>query len=371
MVFLKTLFLFVLLGLKVSVAAQLDFVALVPFGTPKNADIFLTGSIPGNCNWKPNCLRFNFKEAGVYTLQINIPDEVTKFDYKITRGTYDTEAADSYSHPLHNFTYEKGKNKNPLVHSIVNWKDFEALGTTSNVLSPISIFSTELNISKDISIYLPPDYYTSSKYYPVLYMHDGQNVFDPKLSNYGVEWEIDETMNKLIRDGQIQSAIVVAIHTNETDREWEYDYYLKGKKYSDFVVNKVIPYTELNFRAIKDKKARYLMGSSMGALISLMMIIDRPDIFSKVAGLSFPANIKKRAIFRFLDERKVIPKFDFYMDHGNWGIDSRYEVGASELFKVLKSRGINSNYQIFPFADHSEADWARRAYVPLDFLLGN
>jgi enterochelin esterase-like enzyme len=179
-------------------------------------------------------------------------------------------------------------------------------------------------------------------------------------------------MNKLISDNKINEAIVVAIHTNNTDRYNEYDYFIKGKNYSDFVVNSVVTYTEKNFRAIPNKQSRFLMGSSMGALISLMMIIDRPDVFSKAAGLSFPAFIHERAIFKFLESKATLPDFDFYMDHGDYGTDARYTPAADELYYTLLKRGVNPQrlkYLVFPYANHSEADWARRAFVPLEYLL--
>lgn len=355
-------------------AKNINFVINIPFITPDHSSIYLTGNIPGFCLWQPDCIKLKAIGVGSYGVSLSIPDEVKKIDYKITRGSWENEAADSNSKSYSNFSSSIENPEIPIVQTIIHWKDLSALSKTSNVLGPYYLYSEELKANKELSIYLPPTYFTSSKFYPVIYMHDGQNVFDPKSSSYGEEWSIDETMNKLISNHEINEAIIVAIHTNNVDREYEYDYFLKGKQYSHFIINSVIPFVEKNFRVISNKNSRFMMGSSMGALISLMMIIDRPDLFSKVAGLSIPANIDNRAIFRFLNEKRKLAPFGFYMDHGNWGHDANYGPLALELYDQLIAKGIDRNhlnYLIFPFADHREADWARRAYIPLKFLLNN
>jgi enterochelin esterase-like enzyme len=349
-------------------AKIVDFIINVPFLTPENSQIFISGNIPELCNWKPDCLKMNSIGNGSYKFQIQISDEIKNFNYKITRGAWESEAADSYSKAYNEIAIDLEKVNLPIVQNIIHWKDLAPLVKSTNVQTT-TIYSHELGTNKEISIYVPPTYYSSTKSYPVIYMHDGQNVFDPTTSTFQVKWGIDEIMNKLIHDNKINEAIIVAIHTNNKDRWDEYDYYLKGKNYSDFVVNSVIPYVEKNFRTNQNRDSRYLMGSSMGALISLMMLIDRPDIFSKGAGVSFPAFIHNRAIFRFLDEKTAILNFNFYMDHGDYGVDANYGKYAKELYSALVSRGLTPEYLVFPYADHSEADWSRRAYIPLEYLL--
>lgn len=352
-------------------AKTVTIVAVTPFLTPANSSIFLTGDLPGRCNWQADCVKMSQIEPGIYSAQIEVPNNQNEIVYKITRGSWETEAADSYSRPYDNSIVKMDETDSPVVLDIIHWKDLAPLSKGPNVTGPFSLYSKELGVNKEISVYLPPDYKNSTKNYPVIYMHDGQNVFDPTTSSFGKEWAIDETMDVLIKNKQIPEAIVVAIHTNNEDRYDEYDYFIKGKQYSDFLANSVIPFTEKNFRAIKNKKSRSMMGSSMGALISLMILIDRPDLFSKAAALSFPANIDERAIFRFMENR-TLPEFSFYMDHGNQDLDSRYAPAAQELYKTLLSKGLKAsqlNYQIFPYTGHSESSWARRAHIPLKYLL--
>lgn len=350
-------------------AKVVNFIVNVPFLTPDHSDIFMTGDLPELCNWKTHCLKMNSIGNGSYSLSVKISHQVKSFKYKITRGSWETEAADSYSRAYNEIVIDLDKTTMPVVQNVIHWKDLPPLNKSTNVLGPFTLFSSELGVAKEVSVYVPPSYNTGNKSYPVIYMHDGQNVFDPTTATFGVKWSIDETMNKLASENKINEAIIVAIHTNNTDRWNEYDYFIKGKNYSDFIVNKVIPYTEKKFRVIKNRESRYLMGSSMGALISLMMLIDRPDVFSKGAGLSFPAFINNRTIFKFLEQKTTLSEFDFYMDHGDFGIDAKYAPSAAELYNSLVSRGINPKYLVFPYANHTEADWARRAYIPLEYLL--
>lgn len=354
-----------------SSAKLVEFIINIPFSTPDQSNIYLTGDISGHCNWQPTCLKMKDLGSGSYSISITIPDEIQTLNYKVTRGSWDNEAANSYSAPYGNFTVNLATATMPIVQNIIHWKDLAPLSKSNNIQTAF-LFSTELDKNKEISIYLPPNYENSSKHFPVIYMHDGQNVFDPRSSSFGVEWSIDETMNKLISRNEINEAIIVAIHTNNTDRYLEYDYFSQGKKYSDFIINGVVPFIDQNYRTISNRESRYLMGSSMGALISLMMLIDRPDMFSKGAGLSFPAHINERAIFRFLAGRQdsKLPAFDFYMDHGDYGIDTKYSTSANDLYSTLKvQEQVKVKYSVYPFANHSEADWARRAYIPLKYLL--
>jgi enterochelin esterase-like enzyme len=354
-----------------AMAKVVNFIINVPYSTPEHSRIYLSGNLPEMCNWRPDCLKMQYTNNGSYTLALTVPDNTKNLSYKITRGNWETEAADSYSVPYNDIVIDLVKSNFSIIQNVIHWKDLAPLKKCPNVQSSI-LFSKELGTNKEMSIYIPPSYNSSTKSYPVIYMHDGQNVFDPHTSSFGIEWSIDETMNSLISLKKIKEAIIVAIHTNNTDRWNEYDYNLKGKKYSDFIVDSVIPFIEKNFRTIKNKDSRYLMGSSMGALISLMMLIDRPDVFSKAAGLSFPANIHERAIFRFIEKYKTLPQFDFYMDHGDQGPDAHYSAGAEELYSTLLKNGLRPDklkYLVFPGANHTEADWARRAYLPLQYLL--
>lgn len=367
----KTLIFMAIMIPTLTSAKVLDFIVNVPFLTPKNSNVFLTGDLQELCNWKTHCLKMNSIGNGSYALSVKISDQVKKFHYKISRGSWETEAADSYSKAYNEIAIDIDKIDSTIVQNVIHWKDLSPLYKSLNVVGPFNLYSPELEKNKEISVYLPSSYHSSNKFYPVIYIHDGQNIFDPLTSSFGVSWALDVTMNKLIAENKMNEAIIVAIHTNNTDRWIEYDYFLKGKNYSDFVVNGVIPYIENNFKVLKNRNARYLMGSSMGALISLMMLIDRPDIFSKGAGLSFPAFINNRAIFKFLEAKVTLPSFEFYMDHGDYGIDAKYALTATELYQALSSRGIAAKYLTFPYADHTEADWARRAYIPLEYLLNH
>ena len=152
-----------------------------------------------------------------------------------------------------------------------------------------SIHSENLGGERTVTVRLP-DNYTPSKKYPVLYMHDGQNIFDSSRSFGGREWRVDETLAGLTSQGRVPDAIVVAVdnsparmaeYTHVPDREYGGG---DGKKYENFFLNELLPTVESAYSI--NSKQRVLMGSSLGGLVSLTMGLNSPNTFAAVAALS-------------------------------------------------------------------------------------
>lgn len=146
----------------------------------------------------------------------------------------------------------------------------------------------ELNRKRKVWMYLPPDYENSGQYYPVLYMQDGQNLFDASASFAG-EWKIDESLD-LFYENSLQTAIVVGIENSRDDARldeyspWHNDFYNKGgegKAYVNFIVNNLKPYIDENYRTRSDQSNTTIGGSSMGGLISMYAIMEHQDVFGK------------------------------------------------------------------------------------------
>ncbi len=147
------------------------------------------------------------------------------------------------------------------------------------------------DLSHKVWMYLPPDYKTSKKKYPVIYMHDAQNLFDDKTSYVG-EWKIDETLNKLFKETG-KGFIVVGIEHGGKERvneytPWSHEKYGggKGKQYVHFIVNELKPYIDTNYRTKSKQKHTAIIGSSLGGLISYYAALTYPDVFGKVGALS-------------------------------------------------------------------------------------
>lgn len=170
--------------------------------------------------------------------------------------------------------------------------------TVSTAQAGVSLLRGELDMpglgrTRQIRLYLPPSYATSGKHYPVLYMHDAQNLFDA-LTAYGEEWQVDEAMDALARDGKLE-AIVVGIDNGQEKRMTELNPFDhpefgngEGKGYLNFIVNVVKPMIDARYRTKPDRASTAVMGSSMGGLISHYAMLQHPTVFSK-AGIFSPS----------------------------------------------------------------------------------
>jgi len=206
-------------------------------------------------------------------------------------------------------------------------------------------------------------------------MHDGQNLIDPRTSNTFVDWQVDETADSLIIKGEIEPVIIVGIN-NTAARAQEYNKTPLGELYMKLIVEKIKPFVDKNYRTLPDRLNTTVGGSSMGGLISFILVWDYPDVFSKAACFS-PA-------FKFRDFNYVteVEKYNgkkknlmFYIDNGGVGLESVLQPGIDEMIDVLKKKGYAEGKDFFVFidkdAEHNEAAWAKRMWRPLKLFFTN
>lgn len=202
-------------------------------------------------------------------------------------------------------------------------KDKSPVSTASSNVTvlPFEFMLDDLDRQRTVRLYLPPDYSSSSQSYPVLYMHDGQNVFDDATSDAG-EWGVDESLNQLAQSSALR-LIVVAIDNGGDYRmnefsPWENTRFgeAQGKQYMDFIVDVVKPYIDNNYRTLADAQHTAIMGSSMGGLISHYAIHAYPQVFSKAAMFS-PAYWYSPQVFAYTHEHKADPKARLYVMYGD------------------------------------------------------
>lgn len=220
-----------------------------------------------------------------------------------------------------------------------------------------------LNRSRQVRLYLPPGYATSDKHYPVLYMHDGQNVFDAATA-YAGEWGVDETLNQLSAEGWLD-LIVVAVDNGAEHRMneysgWDHPRYGvgEGEQYIRFLTRSVKPYIDRHYRTLPGAEYTGIMGSSMGGLISHYALFNQPGVFSK-AGIFSPSYWYADAVFSQTDI-SVLPA------------DSRISllVGDKEgrdmvsnmqkMASLLRQQGLtagNLSVKTVAGAEHNEAFW--------------
>lgn len=230
--------------------------------------------------------------------------------------------------------------------------------------------STFLSSKRDLIVWLPPGYDSrrnKNKQYPVLYMHDGQNILDPKTSYAGKDWRIDEILSSLIKKKKIKEIIVVGIY-NSPDRLDEYSLSEKGNNYLQFLAKEVKPFVDLTYRTMPERENTAVMGSSMGGLISFYAGWFYPEIFSMVACMSSSFYYNDDKSLRMVEEYDGPKKsVKFYIDHGEDGL-----IRGQKMFSLLSQKGYiigtDVDYFYAPGAEHNEAEWASRLERPLLFF---
>jgi predicted alpha/beta superfamily hydrolase len=237
--------------------------------------------------------------------------------------------------------------------------------------------SPQLGNRRDILVYLPPSYNTSQRRYPVIYMHDGQNLFD-RATSFGEEWEVDQTLEAASRDGL--EAIVVGIPNLGAERLNEYSPWTdrrhkqggKGNDYLDFIVHTLKPLIDRDFRTMPGRDSTGIAGSSMGGLISLYAFFKHPQTFG-FAGVMSPALwFAGGSIFPFIKERPFVPG-RLYLDVGtSEGSEELHDV--RRLKEILAQKGYRTGHDLLYVVEmggqHNERAWARRLRRELHFLLG-
>ena len=262
----------------------------IPTNTPTAATIYVAGSFNG---WNPSSTPMVSDGNGnfVYT----VPEGSGIAEYKFTRGSWSTVEGNATGNYLPNRTFTFSGTAQTLNLTIQSWEDLGA-GNPSTAASNVhimsnSFFMPQLNRNRKIWIYLPPDYQTSTKTYPVIYMQDGQNLFDNATSFSG-EWQIDETLNNLFSQGDY-GAIVVGIENGGSNRINEYTPWNnpqygggEGDQYMQFIAETLKPYVDSNYRTKSGAEYNALIGSSLGALISNYGGVKYSDVFSKIGSFS-------------------------------------------------------------------------------------
>jgi predicted alpha/beta superfamily hydrolase len=253
--------------------------------TPLLDTLYVTGTFN---DWNPGDTDYVLEQDfdGTYFLLLEGVDGA-EFEFKFTRGDWDrveTLAGGGFL-PNRTAIFESGLEINCDVE---NWQDQIGTHTISGTVFQLdyNFEMPELNRDRRIWIYLPPDYYTSTNSYPVVYMHDGQNVFD-YASSFAGEWDVDGSMQNIIANGHT-AAIIVGIANGELDRIDEYSAWTHptygggdGDLYASFVVNTLKPYIDENYRTKSDRLNTAVGGSSLGGLISYYMVLEYDEIFSK------------------------------------------------------------------------------------------
>ena len=277
--------------------------------------------------------------------------------------------------------------------------------TGSFVVLP-KVRSANLIEPAHVTIWLPPGYAKGRMRWPVVYMHDGQNVFFPKRSGYNKVWAADKAMLKLIAEGTTKGAIIVAIdHQKARSRQYfpqaiyammspelkaEANRFVDGPIYSDgylrFLTAELKPMIDRRYRTLADRDNTYVVGSSMGGLISLYAIAEYPQVFGRAGCVSthWPLALPDRVgpfqtkVFALWDDyltRRLGPPMGrrIWFDHGDQTLDQYYGPWQSEIDRKLIGIGWQPQRDFetrsYPGAAHEENAWAARLPEIFGWLL--
>ena len=253
--------------------------------------------------------------------------------------------------------------------------------------------------ARPVRIWTPSDYDPEQKY-DVIYMHDGQNLFDSSITWNYQEWGVDECMSKLMADGQIRPCIVVGIDNISEIRYEEYyptaicstvpggvlpeGFKPLGDEYLRFVVEEVKPFVDSLYSTWGDAEHTFVMGSSCGGLISSYALCEYPSVFGGAGCLSTHCSLMNpytqvdqqpaaQAYLEYL--RQELPSNRIlYMDRGDCAIDTPYAEPQEAINQLISSLGWDESqymYRFFPGHSHSENDWKSRLDIPVRFLIGD
>ena len=262
-------------------------------------------------------------------------------------------------------------------------------------------------------VWLPPGYdQAKGERFPVLYMHDGQNLFDRKLTGYNQEWQMDEAIPRMVRQGDLRNWIVVGVQSprsryralfpqkifpllpaefqkrvtdlNDGGPSGEF----AGDAYLKFMVGTVKARVDREFRTLKGPEDTAVMGSSMGGLMAFYAMAEYPHVFGQAAAVSMHIGLASTSekgidhdavarqvadIFRrYLATSKMKPgRNRLYIDHGTGTLDGSYGPYSSALVPMLEAagwKGPDFVFRTYAGAEHNETAWAQRVDIPLAFL---
>lgn len=359
----------ILLSCNTEEPAELIFrIKELPPDTPGEDAIYLAGNFN---DWNPADPDYILSKNPDGLMEIGFDPEPGTLKYKFTRGSWESVEANSKGEDIEDrsLTYSGGGGL--LEVRVTAWKDLVEHPTTA--AENVSIMDREFQMpqlgrTRRIWVYLPPDYHESGASYPVLYMHDGQNLFDDYTSFVG-EWGVDEELNSLFSAGD-SGVIVVGTDHGNSRRLDEYSPWLneeygggEGEYYAAFLVETLKPYIDANYRTLPDREHTGVMGSSMGGLISHYIALEYQDVFSK-AGIFSPSYWFSDSLYAHTLDTGKEQDMRFYII-GSRNEGAGYDLVLKDMGVVLKEAGFGEGeIKLLVHSDGAHSEWYWRREFP-------
>ncbi len=361
--------------------------------------VYLPGSLDELGPWIPN--HFAMEGTGTTREAMLSVEAGTEVEFKFTLGSWAEEAINADYTTIPNYTVQV--DDDVTTHLVVPqfrvsvehcFATLEEAGIVGSLDVYRDVASEKYDIlPRHVLVWLPPGYRLSgNQRFPVLYMHDGQNIIDPRMSHDGVDWGIDETIVSMIQDEIIPPMIVVGVFNTDERRE-DYVPFRKGDQYAKFLVEELKPMIDATYRTLPDRENTGVMGSSLGGLISLYIGWKHPDVFSKAGCLSsylrpghiedeFGDMVGEQILLDLAADGPLPDNVKFYFDYGTdedilWELnrtEEDYIAPHRELLRLLDSWGWENGKQYMFYVEeggiHGEQWWRERLHIPMKFLFG-
>lgn len=365
----------------------MEIVVRVPAWTPADAVVYLSGDRRELGLWKPDGLRLRRQRDGSWTGRVHLtPGDQAQF--KVTLGRWDRVEKDSLGRDIPNRSLGDDTSAAPKL-------DVEVKGWGQPFVRPHTVvgdlhghdrfYSHQLGNVRSVWVWLPADYNADpTKRFPVVYMHDGQNLFDAARSAFGSEWEVDEAATALIERGETRSFIVVGVE-NTADRFGEYTPTPaggvggRGPVYGKFLTGEVIPFIDAYYRTLEGPEHTFVAGSSLGGLISLYLLREYPQVFGGCGALSPSLWWDNESLLRDAERDARWGKgkrvwIDMGTAEEGWGDEGSHVARTLRLRDALVRSGLRTGAElaceIVDGAGHHESAWARRIDRVLAHLVG-
>ena len=360
--------------------------------TPAGQKIYVAGSFN---EWNPAAPGYALAPQPDGSYQLTLPATVRgPQEFKFTRGSWATGEADASFRPAPNRRADFGGAPATLTLQIAAWQDQRPGGPTPPLAAKPHTAAPNVRLLADsfrlpqlggrrrrIWLYLPPDYATSRRRYPVLYLQDGQNVFD-EATAYAGEWGVDETLNQLVASGQDPTGcIVVAVDNGGERRLDEYSPWAnerlkkggEGSQYVEFLVQTLKPYVDQHYRTRPQAAHTAIGGSSMGGLLAFYAGVKYPAVFGRVGVFSPAFWFANDSVLGYVRRRRPAPLSSrFYFVAGPAEGPTMVPHMAA-VRDALLARGVNASRIAFKTpadGQHAEWFWRREFEAAYRWLMG-
>ena len=339
--------------------------------------VFLTGSSDELGRWNPAAVPLTRTDENRWETWLNVPTP-SPIEFKITRGSWATEEVDANGVIPPNRTWSPAEG-DTLTLEVADWLDRRPAPAGPQIVGYYhmmpQVHSRFLEHDRDVIVWLPPGYDARpSRRYPVLYMHDGRQVFDPTTSTWGKDWQVDEHAHNMILTGELEPFIVVAVDCTDARSE-EYSPAHKGDDYLRFLIEELKPRIDAEWRTAPERTA--IAGASLGGLISFYAVWKHPDVYFGAACLS-PAFVERygKECFPMVSASEDnLPDIKLFLSCGGApGMEAELLEGTLQMADLLRRVGFpekDLTVRIESWAEHNEEAWARMTPHWLRFLFGH